>query len=178
MSDPVLLTGRTHVKVLFGPLIVQLVLIAGHIAALLFLPEHTGFDLFDQWGQLAVHSLIGVLEFTYAIVPFLRWYNSVFTVTTQRVTASWGVLYKDSREIALDRIVSVDTERGILDRIVGCGTLIFHDAATDASQRRENVLTWQSGGGQRAGIRFQDVPHVKRVRALVDDLRYADVGQP
>lgn len=171
-TEEVLLTTRTHPKVLFVPALVQLLLIAAHVLTGVFLPVDTGFAFWDEWGALIVHGLILIIEFAYAILPFMRWWNAAFTVTTKRVEMHWGVLYRQHREIALDRIVSVSTERGILDRIFRCGTLVFHDAASVNMPPQVTTLTSRNGGNHTAGVRFHDVPRVEQVRVLVDSVRF------
>lgn len=171
-AETVLLRARTHPKVLFKPLLIQLALIVAHFALTVFWPENIGIEYLDEWGQLAVHAFIVGVEFTYAILPLLRWWNHTFTLTTRRVEERWGVLYRNSREIPLDRIVGVSTERGIIDRIFGCGTLVFLDAAYEGTTSiRQNPLSTR--GAPANGIRFNDVPRVERVRQLVDEARFS-----
>ncbi|TDP89560.1 PH (Pleckstrin Homology) domain-containing protein [Leucobacter luti] len=175
-AETVLWSGRTHWKILAGPALVQLVLIAVHVALAMFWPSSTGVTWVDAWGQLAVHSIVLMLEIWYVVVPVMRWTHSTFTVTSRRVTRRWGVLYKHSREIPVDRIVSVAVERGIIDRLFGCGTLVFHDAA--AGMQPQTHGAWNKGniGEQTAGVRFHDVPHVFKVQKLVDQTRYGDAA--
>jgi len=171
-TEEVLLRLRTHPKVLFQPFIVQIALAVAHIAVYLYFPEKTGIELVDEWGQLAVHVIIGLIELVYVVAPALRWWNAQFIVTTRRLEERWGVLYRSAREIPLDRIASVTVERGILDRIFGCGTIVFLDSAmTDTSNTRGAGLARRSGEGD-AGIRFHDVPKVMAVRAAIDDIRF------
>jgi Predicted membrane protein len=153
---------RTHPKVLFQPVVIQLVLIAAHIAVSMFWPETFGIKEVDEWGQLVVHGALLLAELVYAIAPVVRWWNATFTVTDQRLEQKWGVLYKHAREISLDRIASVEVERGILDRIFGCGTIVAYDATLVGM-----------GQSKAQGIRFNDVPRVKHVKELIDSARYA-----
>lgn len=171
-GETVLLRLRTHPKVLFQPAFVQLVLIAAHIALYHFWPETTGYQWLDEWGQLALHAVILLVELHYVAAPALRWYNAQFTVTNHRLIETWGILYRNSREIPLERIGSVTEERGILDRIFGAGTLVFHDNAMmgmDGVQKRG--LQQRSSDG-RAGVRFHDVPRFFEVRKAIDEVRF------
>lgn len=168
-----LLRVRTHPKVLFQPFVIQLALIAAHIAVHKFFPQSTGYQWLDDWGQLAVHGIIALVEISYVVIPALRWWNADFIVTNRRLEEHFGVLYRSAREIPLDRIASVSVERGILDRIFGCGTLVFHDAALlDPTTIGRSPLAKRSGQGN-VGIRFTDVPNVLRVRELIDQARFA-----
>lgn len=170
-AETALLRLRTHPKVLFGPLLAQLILIAGHIALAKYWPAETGFAWLNEWGQLAGHGLIVLIELTYVAVPALRWWNAEFTVTDRRLIETWGILYRNSREIPLDRIASVTEERGILDRIFGAGTLVFHDAGLMDLTQSKRGLQQRSGDG-KVGIRFHDVPHIHQVRTVIDEVRY------
>lgn len=154
--EQVLFAGHTHVKILVRPVLAQLLLLAAHVALLRYLPEDLGVEALTNWAPLVLHGLLLAAEVWYALLPTLRWWCSVFEVTDRRVRARWGVLYKNSREIHLDRITQVNEERGILDRLFGCGTLLIHDAASHAD-----------------GIRFHDVPRFRQVRTLLDDARHA-----
>lgn len=175
--EQTLWSGRTHWKVLVGPALLQLVLIAAHVALALLWPENTGVEFVDAWGQMILHAVILVAEIWYVVAPVLRWSHSRFSVTTRRVTRRWGVLYKHSREIPLDRIVSVAVERGIVDRIFGCGTLVFHDAAAGMQPQTRGAWNHGSIDEQTAGVRFHDVPKVFEVQQLVDRARYGDEQQ-
>ena len=168
-TEQVLAQLRTHPKVLFKPFVLQLLLIAAHIAVSRYFPQDTGFPWIDEWGQLVVHGVIALVEVTYVVIPALRWWNASFTVTDRRLIETWGVLYRSSREIPLDRIASVTTERGILDRIFRCGTLVFHDAA-QAMQGFGRGLAQRSGNGVH-GIRFHDIPNYAQVLDLIDQAR-------
>jgi len=170
-TEQVLLQLRTHPKILFKPAVMQVALIAAHIALSIYFPQHTGFAWVDEWGQLVVHGLIVLIELTYVVVPALKWWNAGFTVTNRRLIETWGVLYRHSREIPLDRIASVTTERGILDRIFRCGTLVFHDASMNSAVGGRGLA--ERAGHGTVGIRFHDIPHVEQVRHQIDEIRFA-----
>lgn len=164
-SEETLLRTREHGKALVGPVLVQLLLLAAHIGLYVWAPFQSGWDVWDSWGPLILHGIVGILELVYAIVPALTWWLSSFIVTSHRVEAHWGILNRVSRDIPLDRIVSVSVERGLIDRIFGAGTLVFHDSASiamsDPRDRRNPDI--------RSGVRFTDVPRVFRVKAAIDD---------
>ncbi|MHA3723732.1 PH domain-containing protein [Leucobacter sp. HY1910] len=162
--------GRTHWKVLFVPVIIELFLLALHFAALRWLPTNTGLPWWDDWGQLGAHVLLLLLGIWYAVVPVLQWRAATFSVTSRRVIARWGLLYRQSREIPLDRVVSVSVERGILDRIFRCGTLIFHDAAAGFGPQTQG--TWNTSNGGSGGVRFSDVPRVLAVQDMINQQRF------
>ena len=154
---------RTHPKVLFQPLVMQLLLLAAHVALYIFWPAETGYQWLDDWGQLGVHGIILLIELHYVVTPALRWWNAQFTITNYRLIETWGVLYRNSREIELQRISSVTEERGILDRLFGAGTFIFHDAGQmEMGAPPKRGLQQRSSSGN-VGVRFHDVPNFVEV---------------
>lgn len=153
-AEQVLFAGRTHIKVLFRPAMAQLALSTIQVATWLFWPE-IGDAETNRWASLVVHGTLMALMAWYAIIPVLRWRASVFEVTSRRLRMRWGVLYKHSREIHLDRITQIEVERGILDRLVRCGSIIAYDAT------------------KADAIRFHDVPQFQQVRDVIDEARHA-----
>lgn len=168
--EKVLYTSRTHPKALARVILIQLILLAFHLLIINFWPDNVSWSWLDKWGEPVLHGLIIILEIWYVVVPFLRWRNDRFTVTTERVRNEWGILYKQSREIDLSRISSISEERGILDRIFGAGTLNFYDAAANAQPNTGGA--WNDSKKSNYGIRFTDVPRVKEVRKLIEQARY------
>lgn len=151
-GEETLFHGRTHPKVLFIPAVIQVLLLALHVAAMRYFPD-VGNDKFDAWSGPVIHSLIFAAETWYVIVPILWWRFSSFEVTDTRVRERWGVLYKNTRDIDLNRITQTNEERGIIDRIFGAGTIVIYDAANSSA------------------LRFKDVPRFNEVRQILDDAR-------
>lgn len=152
--EQTLFSSRTHAKILVPALFIQGLLLGVHLVLPSLWPDETGIGPVDDYGQLTVHALVLLLELTYVVGPLLRWWHSVFTITDRRVSMSWGMFTKHSRELAISRITHVNIERGLLDRLFGCGTIVLRDAASIEP------------------VRLADVPHVHQVRQLVDDLRF------
>lgn len=168
-----LYTARTHAKILLGALVIQILLLAVHFVVLRYWPHDTGWAWLDQWGEVVIHSIVIALEIWFFVIPVMKWWNTKFTLTTERVRSEWGVLYKHSREIRLDRISSISEERGIIDRIFGAGTLNFYDAAAVAQPKTSGA--WNNPKSEY-GIRFRDVPRVKQVRRLIEEARFSAVS--
>lgn len=152
-DEETLYGGRTHLKILFVPFLVQVAIVALHVATVRYFPAPLGHETLTRWAEPVVHGMLVVAAVVFAVAPFLKWYHSWFEVTDQRVEMRWGVLYKHSREIALDRITQINEERGIVDRIFRAGTIVIHDAANASA------------------VRFHDVPRFRSVRATIDDAR-------
>ena len=82
----------------------------------------------------------------FTIRRFLLWVSASYTVTNRRLINRSGVFVRKGRDIPLHRINDVSYERGVLDRLLGCGTLVI----SDASEEGRSVLL--------------DVPHVEKLQ--------------
>jgi uncharacterized membrane protein YdbT with pleckstrin-like domain len=151
--------GRTHAKILALPILLQIGLIVLHVIVWRFFPEDGwGIDGLGTWGPVVLHGLIIIAEVIFIVVPILQWLASTYTLTNLRVSQQWGIIVRRSHEVSLDRIAAVSTERSIIDRIFGCGTLVLHDVSINAESS--------------SGVRFHDVPRVEEVRAKINQLIY------
>ena len=151
-DEKVLFTGRTHAKILVKMFFVQFVLLALHVAIVQFWPT-LGFEPVDRWVPVILHSVILLLEIAYVVAPLLQWWNSTFTLTDRRVLMRWGVFTKREQEVRLAHITSVNTERSLVDRIFGAGTIVMKDA------------------GSERPVRMTDIPRAVQVKDKIDALR-------
>ena len=71
-----------------------------------------------------------------------------FVVTTRRVLVREGVLSRQGIDIPMSRINSVQFRHTVLERVLGCGTLVIESASDEP-------------------LEFDDVPSVERVHALL-----------
>jgi membrane protein YdbS with pleckstrin-like domain len=85
------------------------------------------------WGAYLAVLLI------YVLPKFLNWWTSVFAVTTDRVIHRYGWISKFSMEIPLEAINDVRFEQGVIDRIVGAGSLLISSASTTGTNRFEDI---------------------------------------
>lgn len=146
-GESIVLTMRTHVKVLFVPC-VMLVVLAGATG---FLAAAAG-DIGDNWLRIAA-ILAGVVLIAWlAIMPFLRWFAWTYTITDKRLVEQRGLLTRSGRVIPLSRVNDVAFEKNLNDRILGCGTLIIHDAS------------------EQSGLELDDVPDVELVHRTLSQL--------
>jgi membrane protein YdbS with pleckstrin-like domain len=146
---------RTHAKALVGPALGLIVVgaLTGVGAALIpsdYRPE----------AQLAVVTLGMVLAVWWAVLPFLRWRTTTYTITNRRVISRRGILNKLGKELPLMRINDLSYDRSLMDRILGCGTL--------------NIQTASDGGP----VVLTDVPDVQRLHLEMSELLFGAAGQP
>lgn len=152
-GERVVWSTRTHVKALFVPVLV-LVLVAGVGGFLSSLPEtHRQLWLTIIWVLAALAILV------YSVWPFLKWLTTTYTVTDRRLTTHRGVINRSGHDIPLARISDVSYEKGLLDRVLGCGTLVVSDAS------------------EQGRVALADVPRVERLQLQLSDLLFHG-GQP
>lgn len=150
-GEHVIASTRTHWKALVFPVLALLVTCAvtGFLTAIV---PSTASDA-GVWVVL----VLALLVIVYATVrPFLVWLTASYTVTNRRLINRSGVFTRRGRDILLQRINDVNYERSVLDRVLGCGTLII----SDASEEGRSVLP--------------DVPHVEKLQLVITDLLFGD----
>ena len=103
----------------------------------------------------AVAVVAVLVVIVWVVIPFLRWMTSTYTVTNRRLITRHGILTRTGRDIPLFRINDVAYEKGLLDRLLGCGTLIISDAT------------------ERAGVVLPNIPNVERVHLQISELLFA-----
>ncbi len=150
-GEQVVLSVRTHVKALLVPALVLVLTCAaaGFLAAIAPAGD-TGTYL--RIATLVAAALVILL---WTVLPFLRWMTSTYTVTNRRLIAQNGILTRSGRVIPLQRINDVSFEKNIVDRMLGCGTLVVHDAS------------------EQGGLMLPDVPGVEAVHRAITDLVFS-----
>ncbi len=115
---------RTHGKALIRPA-AALVLLGAAVGA--------GFALVPfaarPAGQLGIAVLGLVLAIWWVVIPFLRWRTTTYTITNRRLITRSGILNKTGLDMPLSRVNEVASDRSLLDRMFGCGTLTVQTAA-------------------------------------------------
>ncbi|KQZ84835.1 hypothetical protein ASD56_00080 [Microbacterium sp. Root166] len=104
---------------------------------------------FEDWMMLAAAAAVVLLL---VLIPFLRWWAHVYTITTRRVIDKRGVLAPRQRELSHVRGYTIQVRRGPLQRMWGAGTLTLSN-------------------GVEEPMRLVNVPSVELVHeALVDQV--------
>jgi membrane protein YdbS with pleckstrin-like domain len=143
-SEHVVIHKHPHWKMLLVPVLVLLVAVGGgaYLAALVS----------DQsWASIAwiaLAAVVLVLVGWLTLAPVVRWRTTHFIVTSDRVMYRIGVFKRTGLDIPMSRINSVRFEHSLLDRLLGCGTLIIESASDEP-------------------LEFEDIPGVERVHALL-----------
>lgn len=153
-GEHVIASTRTHWKALVVPVLVLIVTCAAAGFLIVVLPSGSAHTIL-----LAIVLIVAAIIIVwFTIRPALVWLTASYTVTNRRLINRSGVFVRKGRDIPLHRINDVSYERGILDRLLGCGTLIV----SDASDQGRSVLP--------------DVPHVERLQLVITDLLFGKPG--
>jgi uncharacterized membrane protein YdbT with pleckstrin-like domain len=118
-GEELVLDLRPHPIALVMPILATVV---GFVAAT-WLAASTNFADWIWW------VLFGVLVVVYVLPKVIAWLTSNFAVTSDRVIHRQGFIAKRSMEIPLEAINDVRFEQGIVDRMVGAGTLVISSAS-------------------------------------------------
>ncbi|MGI9003442.1 MAG: PH domain-containing protein [Pseudonocardia sp.] len=143
-GEQVVMHEHPHWKMLVLP-VLALLLVVG---AGSFLAALVSDQAWAQWAWLALAVVGVVLVCWLTVVPVVRWRTTHFVVTTRRVLVREGVLSRQGIDLPMSRINSVQFRHTILERILGCGTLIIESASDEP-------------------LEFDDVPGVERVHAML-----------
>ena len=152
-DENVVMALRPHWKEMVGPVLVLLVTspVATYLATIV--PEGSA----QKWLRLAVLVVAVLVVLRFVIWPFLKWLTTSYIVTDRRIITRVGVVARTGRDMPISRVNDVTfSHSGLLERILGCGTLVVESA------------------GERGQLVLRDVPHVEEVQRDVYKLAEAD----
>lgn len=151
-GELVVVSTRTHAKALVLPILLFIVIcaVAGFLAALV--PSDVAFL---RW---IVAAIAAVAVAMWVLKPFLTWLTASYTVTNRRLITRRGVFTRLGHDLPLRRINDVSYERHLLDRLLGCGTLVV------------------SAASEQGQIRLPDVPNVEHLHLRITELLFGAGG--
>ena len=145
-----------HWKTLVRPVLLAFVIVAVLLAGEVLIPAGKAAAI----ERLALAVVAIVLLMWWLMLPILAWRTTVYQVTTRRMRLRDGILTRNGRDNPLSRITDVSFRKGVLDRLLGCGTLVVESA------------------GEHGELALTEIPRVERVSALlfqlVEDERLRD----
>jgi uncharacterized membrane protein YdbT with pleckstrin-like domain len=143
-GESIVVDTRTHPKALLLPIFALVVFLA------------IGVFVHTQTDQGIVHTVVWVLVAIGILWFFVRrlliWLTATYTITTRRLITRHGVITRRGHDIPLTRVSDVAYEKDLIDRMLGCGTLVISDASTH---------------GQ---VALPDIPHVEEVQRKLNEL--------
>ena len=130
-GEELVLDRRPHWVALVGP---ALVAIVGLIAAAWLTTTSALDDV--AWIVWVVYLVVLLI---YPVPKLIGWLTSNFAVTSDRVIHREGFIAKRSMEIPLEAINDVRFDQGIIDRMLGAGTLVIQSASEQGRQVFDNI---------------------------------------
>jgi uncharacterized membrane protein YdbT with pleckstrin-like domain len=147
-----------HWKTLVRPIGLAFLIVAALLVAEVLIPS--GKDAAAE--RLAVAVVAVALLMWWLMYPLLRWRTTVYELTTRRMRLRDGIITRNGRDIPLSRITDISFRKGLLDRLLGCGTLIVESA------------------GEHGELTLTEIPRVEHVQStlfqLVEEEQTRDVG--
>lgn len=148
-----------HWKTLVRPIGLTFVVVAALLVGEVLIPQGKAAGI----ERLAVAAVAIVLLMWWLMYPLLRWRTTVYELTTRRMRLRDGIIARNGRDIPLSRITDISFRKGLLDRMLGSGTLVVESA------------------GEHGELMLREIPHVEYVQStlfqLVEEERaHADRG--
>jgi uncharacterized membrane protein YdbT with pleckstrin-like domain len=148
-GERVVFHAHSHWKNIFWPVVLLVALgVLLTVTLLEWLPDTEG-QAVARWAVIVVAA---VLALSLGVWPVVVWLASTDTLTTRRLISRSGVFSREGRDIPIDRIQAVSYRRTLLDRMLGCGTLIVQTA------------------GEGADVELTDVAHLERRLLQVQEI--------
>jgi uncharacterized membrane protein YdbT with pleckstrin-like domain len=154
-KDQTLAPGETpviivhpHWKVLVRPIALATVILAAVLVAIALIP-------FGKAGPAAalVLGAIAIAGVMWALmIPLLRWRTTTYELTTRRLRLRYGLLTRIGHDLPLSRISDISFETGLLDRLLGSGTLVVE------------------APGEHGEVRLTEVPNVEYLQSMLFQL--------
>ena len=109
----------------------------------------------QSWIRIVIGAVAAALFIVFTIAPYVKWLTTHFVLTNRRVLMREGLIARKGRDIPIFRINDVTFEHTVIERLLGCGTLVVESA------------------GERGQVSLTDIPHVEDVQpaiyTLIDD---------
>ncbi len=156
-GEEIVVDTRTHPKAIAAPLLLLVVVL--FLAIWLDRQVDVAYANWVIWGIAAVVLAVWVIK------PLLEWLTATYTITNKRLITREGLIARRGHDIPLMRISDVAYEKDLIDRLLGCGTLVISDASTHGSVRLHDIpqveevqhkLTELLGGGHATEARSDD----------------------
>lgn len=104
------------------------------------------------WVALAL--LIGGLLWWFSLAPLARWRCTHLVITDRRLLVREGVVSRNGIDVAASTVTAVRIRQGVLERMLGCGTLV--------------VVTRDAPEGEH--WEFDGIPHVARLATTLEEV--------
>lgn len=129
-GEELILDLRPHWIALVGPALVTL---------LAFALATWASTQVDGTVQAVIWGAFLVVVIAYPVRKVVDWATSHFVVTSDRIVHRRGLIAKYSMEVPLEAINDVRFEQGIVDRVIGAGTLVIQSASEAGRQVFDHI---------------------------------------
>ena len=137
-----------HWKVMVKPIALAVLIVAVVLVAIVMVPFGKAAPIAAL--VLGGAAIIGVMWSL--MVPLLRWWTTTYELTTRRLRVRTGIIARRGKDIPLSRVSDVSYEAGILDRLLGSGSLVVESP------------------GEHGQERLSEIPHVVQLQSLLFQL--------
>lgn len=137
---------RTHLKRILGWLLLGLLVLVAAIVGTILLPENA-----EPIGSYVIWGVCIIVLIPVALVPWLNWLTTTYTITDRRVITRRGIFNKTGHDIPLRSVSNVAYERSFIDRVFRCGTLILETSADNP-------------------LKLDDIPNIEQVHVRMTEL--------
>jgi uncharacterized membrane protein YdbT with pleckstrin-like domain len=79
---------------------------------------------------LGVATIWFMFGFVFFLIAFLKWWSTELAITDKKVVAKYGLISRQTVEILLPRIESIQVQQGFIGRICNFGTLVMSGTGT------------------------------------------------
>ncbi len=147
-GEQLMLRLHPHWKTLLRPLLVLALIVLAALALLILLPLHAHAAAI----RLAIGAAALLAAIAWFLAPLLRWWTTSYELTTRRLRLRDGILARSGRDFPLSRISDVSFSQGLIDRMLGCGSLVVESP------------------GEHGQLALTEIPRVQEVQALLFQL--------
>jgi membrane protein YdbS with pleckstrin-like domain len=129
-DEEVLTFFRPHWRVLLRPLVWAMVLAA--VAGVAWAALEAPLDMVVATGVVAVWLLLSGRD-------VVRWWFTTYVLTTERIIVRRGMIARSGSEIPLENVVNVLFSQGVVQRLLGYGTLVIESAGSQGQSRLTDI---------------------------------------
>ena len=134
-GEAAIIIVHPHWKVLVRPIGLAVLIVAVVLVALVMIP-------FGKAGPVAglVLGGIAIVGVMWSLmIPLLRWWTTTYELTTRRLRVRTGIIARRGKDIPLSRVSDVSYQAGILDRLLGSGTLVVESPGEHGQERLTEI---------------------------------------
>lgn len=135
--EKVIFDLKPHWISLVGPALWSIILLVAAVF-LSISPLYDDDGTYDWW-ELLISLALVLAWLGLSVTPAVRWYFTMFVLTSDRLITRTGVIAKHSKEIPLERINDVAFSQSVLERFLGAGDLMVESAGERGQTRITNV---------------------------------------